>query len=211
MSEPSDRHALYALVVDDDGLIRMDAIDMLEEAEFRTFEASDGDKAMVLLAREQAVIVLLFTDVQMPGSRDGFAVARETARRWPHIAIVVASGSRSAGTRRPAGRGMLHRQAVHRRDGARPPEGHSAGRTEAGAAPELGVRYADPTLHGTSTAAPCMSPDRWAAIAALAWVSVNVRVRVTMPARGTTSKKPRASARVRFATECTDRSSQSSS
>jgi FixJ family two-component response regulator len=38
------------------------------------------------------VIVLLFTDVQMPGIRDGFAVARETARRWPHIAIVVASG-----------------------------------------------------------------------------------------------------------------------
>ncbi len=82
----------YALVVDDDGLIRMDAMDMLEDAGFRTFEASDGDTAIALLAQNHALIVLLFTDVQMPGSRDGFAVARETARQWPHIAIVVASG-----------------------------------------------------------------------------------------------------------------------
>lgn len=92
MSEPVQSPAPYALVVDDDGLIRMDAMDILQEAGFRTFEASDGDRAMALLAREHAVIVLLFTDVQMPGSRDGFAVAREAARQWPHIAIVVASG-----------------------------------------------------------------------------------------------------------------------
>jgi CheY-like chemotaxis protein len=92
MADTDDPSMPYALVVDDDGLIRMDAVDFLRDAGFRTFEASDGDKAMALLAREQAVIVLLFTDVQMPGTRDGFAVARETARRWPHIAIVVASG-----------------------------------------------------------------------------------------------------------------------
>ncbi len=92
MNDQADPSAPYALVVDDDGFIRMDAMDILREAGFRTFEASDGDKAMVLLAREHDLIVLLFTDVQMPGTRDGFAVARETARRWPHIAIVVASG-----------------------------------------------------------------------------------------------------------------------
>ncbi|MEL6061738.1 MULTISPECIES: response regulator [unclassified Methylobacterium] len=92
MSGSVQAPAPYALVVDDDGFIRMDAMDILAEAGFRTFEASDGDKAMALLGREHAAIVLLFTDVQMPGSRNGFAVARETASRWPHIAIVVASG-----------------------------------------------------------------------------------------------------------------------
>lgn len=35
---------------------------------------------------------LLFTDVQMPGSRDAFALARMTAERWPKIGILVASG-----------------------------------------------------------------------------------------------------------------------
>jgi CheY-like chemotaxis protein len=92
MTDSPAPSAPYALVVDDDGLIRMDAMDMLEDAGFRTFEASDGDTAIALLAQNHTLIVLLFTDVQMPGSRDGFAVARETARQWPHIAIVVASG-----------------------------------------------------------------------------------------------------------------------
>lgn len=97
MHELSASSEPYALVVDDDGLIRMDAAAILEEAGFRTFEASDGDKAIGLLAEQHALIVLLFTDVQMPGSRDGFAVARETARHWPHISIVVASGAAKPG------------------------------------------------------------------------------------------------------------------
>lgn len=92
MSQSPVSHAPYALVVDDDALIRMTAMDILEEAGFHTFEAADGDAAMALLADKHALIVLLFTDVQMPGSRNGFAVARETAGQWPHIAIVVASG-----------------------------------------------------------------------------------------------------------------------
>ena len=97
MSLPNAIPAPYALVVDDDALIRMTALDILEDAGFRTFEASDGDKAMALLAEQHSLIVLLFTDVQMPGSRDGFAVARETACQWPHIAIVVASGQARPG------------------------------------------------------------------------------------------------------------------
>lgn len=97
MTDPTDPSAPYALVVDDDGFIRMDAMHILQEAGFRTFEACDGDKAMALLARQHDLIVLLFTDVHMPGSRDGFAVARETARRWPNISIVVASGQAHPG------------------------------------------------------------------------------------------------------------------
>ncbi|WP_092045604.1 response regulator [Methylobacterium pseudosasicola] len=92
MSQQPNAPAPYALVVDDDALIRMDALDILSEAGFRTFEAADGDQAMAVLGQHHASIVLLFTDVQMPGSRNGFAVARETARHWPHISIVVASG-----------------------------------------------------------------------------------------------------------------------
>lgn len=48
--------------------------------------------ASVLDLSALVVAVDPFTDVQMPGSRNGFAVTCETARRWPHIAIVVASG-----------------------------------------------------------------------------------------------------------------------
>lgn len=97
MQTQPDASAPYALVVDDDGLIRMDVVDILGEAGFRTFEAETGDRAITLLEREQDCIVLLFSDVQMPGARDGFALARETAERWPHISIVIASGNLKPG------------------------------------------------------------------------------------------------------------------
>ena len=82
----------YALVVDDEGLSRMDAADILEQAGFRTLEAPTGDKALELLRQHHQEVALLFTDVQMPGEHDGFALARRTADAYPHISIVVASG-----------------------------------------------------------------------------------------------------------------------
>ncbi|MCJ2093341.1 response regulator [Methylobacterium sp. WL64] len=84
--------APYALVVEDEGLIRMDAVDILEQAGFRTLEAVTGDHAAELLRQHHQDVVLLFTDVEMPGSRNGFTLARETAQAYPHISIVVASG-----------------------------------------------------------------------------------------------------------------------
>lgn len=83
----------FALVVDDDMMILMDACAILEEAGFRPLEATTADEALDVLAQYDGQVQLLFTDVQMPGSRDGFALARETAARWPHIKILVASGN----------------------------------------------------------------------------------------------------------------------
>jgi CheY-like chemotaxis protein len=37
-------------------------------------------------------IVLLFTDVQMPGSMDGLKLAHAVRNRWPPIKIVIVSG-----------------------------------------------------------------------------------------------------------------------
>ena len=85
--------APYAVVVDDDAPIRMAAASILEDAGFLTFAAKDADEAEALLVENGASITLLFTNVRMPGSRDGFALARFVSRTWPHIAIVVASGA----------------------------------------------------------------------------------------------------------------------
>jgi len=82
----------YALVVDDDAIILMNACDILEEAGFRFFEAGSGDEALALLEDSHESITLLFTDVEMPGDTDGFALARHVAQHWPDIEIVVVSG-----------------------------------------------------------------------------------------------------------------------
>lgn len=90
-SQPSSSSP-HALVVDDNSLIRMNAADILEDAGFQTLEASHVEEALSVLREHHPKIVLLFTDVQMPGELDGFALARHTAAHWPHISIVVASG-----------------------------------------------------------------------------------------------------------------------
>lgn len=82
----------YALIVDDDGLLRMIVVEILERVGFRTLEAGDGDEAIVVLEQHHRDVTLLFSDVEMPGSRDGFALAREVAVRWSSIALVIASG-----------------------------------------------------------------------------------------------------------------------
>ena len=82
----------YALVVDDDFLIRMDTMEILIQAGFQVLDAEHGDAAIELLKARHPEVTLLFTDVQMPGELDGFALARSVAVCWPHISIVVASG-----------------------------------------------------------------------------------------------------------------------
>lgn len=82
----------FAVVVDDDTLILMNASDILSDAGFRTLEASNGDQAKEIIESAGQSIVLLFTDVEMPGETDGFALARYVAEQWPDIEIVVASG-----------------------------------------------------------------------------------------------------------------------
>ena len=83
----------YALAVDDDPLILMDARSILEDAGYRCHEADDGDGAIDLLGQKAEQIMLLFSDVEMPGSLDGFELARKVFATWPWIDIVIASGS----------------------------------------------------------------------------------------------------------------------
>ena len=83
----------YAVVVDDDPFILMHACDILEEAGFRFHEASTGKEAKTLLADHADDVTLLFSDVEMPGDTDGFALAHYVAEHWPWIEIVIASGN----------------------------------------------------------------------------------------------------------------------
>ena len=87
----------YALVVDDDEIILLAAVDILDEAGFRTLMASSAEEAIAGLEAHGLDVALLFTDVEMPGALDGFALARAVAARWPEIGILVSSGNRQPG------------------------------------------------------------------------------------------------------------------
>jgi CheY-like chemotaxis protein len=79
------------LVVEDEMLLRMKAVDMVEDAGYISAEATDADEALAIL-QSRSDIALLFTDVQMPGSMNGLQLAHVVHERWPPIKIILASG-----------------------------------------------------------------------------------------------------------------------
>jgi CheY-like chemotaxis protein len=80
------------LVVEDEMLLRMRAVDMVEDAGYTPVEAIDADEAVKIL-ESRSDIALIFTDIQMPGSMDGLGLAQAVHERWPPIKIIVVSGA----------------------------------------------------------------------------------------------------------------------
>jgi two-component sensor histidine kinase/DNA-binding response OmpR family regulator len=85
------RPAPIVLVVEDEMVLRMRAVDIVEDAGFVPIEAVSADQALEILESRDD-ISLLFTDIQMPGSMDGLKLAHAVHTRWPHIKIILVSG-----------------------------------------------------------------------------------------------------------------------
>ena len=79
------------LVVEDEMMLRMRAVDIVEDAGFTPIEAVNADEALAIL-ESRLDIELLFTDIQMPGSMDGLRLAHAVRERWPSIKIILVSG-----------------------------------------------------------------------------------------------------------------------
>ena len=93
MSDDIDRRTFAVLVVEDDPLLLIDAIDMVEDAGFTAYGARSADAAIEMMEAHPDIRVL-FTDVDMPGSMDGLKLAKSVRDRWPPVTIMVTSGLR---------------------------------------------------------------------------------------------------------------------
>ena len=83
--------AIYVLVVEDEYLSRLHAVNLVEDAGYIAVEASNADEAIrILEARKDIRIV--FTDIDMPGSMDGLKLAHAIRKRWPPIELIITSG-----------------------------------------------------------------------------------------------------------------------
>jgi CheY-like chemotaxis protein len=85
------RTPAVVLIVEDEMLLRMRAVDMVEDAGYTPLEALDAAEAVAIL-ESRSDIALICTDVQMPGKMDGLGLARAVHERWPSIKIIVVSG-----------------------------------------------------------------------------------------------------------------------
>jgi CheY-like chemotaxis protein len=79
------------LLVEDELLVRLTQVEILRDAEFWVVEAQDADEAFDLLKKRRDISIVL-TDVNMPGSIDGFEFARLVRQGWPDVGILVISG-----------------------------------------------------------------------------------------------------------------------
>jgi two-component sensor histidine kinase len=90
------------LIVEDEMILRMRAVDIVEDAGFFPVEAVNADEAISIL-ESRSDISLLFTDIQMPGSIDGLMLAHAVHDRWPSIKIILVSGQvKPSDAERPA-------------------------------------------------------------------------------------------------------------
>ena len=78
------------LVVEDEPLVRMVAVEALQDAGYVTLEAGTADEAIQLM-ETCPEIRLVFTDVHMPGSMDGVKLAAAVQKRWPPVRIILTS------------------------------------------------------------------------------------------------------------------------
>ena len=88
---------MKVLVVEDDDLVRIVAVDALEDAGFEVIEATTGEQA-IAVCRER-VADALFTDISLPGSVDGWDIAEHCREHDPHLPVVYATGHSSLANR----------------------------------------------------------------------------------------------------------------
>ncbi len=91
-SEPVPASAAVILVVEDDVMVRALAADYLRGCGYEIVEAGGADEAIRILQADRR-IGIVFSDVNMPGSMDGFGLARWLRRERPALKLILTSGT----------------------------------------------------------------------------------------------------------------------
>jgi DNA-binding NtrC family response regulator len=99
----AERRSLV-LVVDDEMLVREDALDLLGRAGIEVRGFCSASDVLAFLRDHSEETAAVFTDIWMESATEGVELARTIQAKWPWIALVVTSG----GTARPPS-GLPHK------------------------------------------------------------------------------------------------------
>lgn len=80
------------LIVEDEILVRMVLADYLQDCGFKIIEAANADEALAFINEPSVQVDLVFSDVRMPGSIDGFALATWLLKHHREIPVILTSG-----------------------------------------------------------------------------------------------------------------------
>jgi CheY-like chemotaxis protein len=93
VSEQSSAYTV--LVVEDDMMVRMPIAEYLRDCGYTVLEAGDAAEAIATV-HDAGPVNLVFSDVRMPGSMDGFGLARWLRTHYPDLPILLTSGYNSS-------------------------------------------------------------------------------------------------------------------
>lgn len=82
---------ILVLVVEDEPLLRINAVTFIEDAGYEVLEAGTADHAIELL-ESHPDIGIVFSDIDLPGSLNGIRLCAVVNRRWPPIKLILTSG-----------------------------------------------------------------------------------------------------------------------
>jgi DNA-binding NtrC family response regulator len=80
------------LVVESESVIRLNTVQMIEDAGYAAIEASNPSDAMTIL-EGRGDVRAVFTDIRMSSSPNGMGWAFAVRNRWPSINVIVTSTS----------------------------------------------------------------------------------------------------------------------
>jgi CheY-like chemotaxis protein len=78
------------LIAEDEAMLRLIAVELLQDAGFQVFEASDGVEALELL-KANPQIALLVSDVKMP-RMDGYSLVEAGLALRPDLKVLMMTG-----------------------------------------------------------------------------------------------------------------------
>jgi CheY-like chemotaxis protein len=77
------------LVVEDEVLIRTAIAEYLRHCGYRVVEAASADEALVVLQEKAIQVNIVFSDIRMPGSLDGFGLAQWVRKHRPGLQVIL--------------------------------------------------------------------------------------------------------------------------
>jgi DNA-binding NtrC family response regulator len=78
------------LVANDEVLIRLAISEYLRDCGYRVIEAANADEVISVLRQVQIKVDIVFTDIKMPGSMDGFGLSQWIRANRPGLDVVLA-------------------------------------------------------------------------------------------------------------------------
>ncbi len=78
------------LVVEDKVIIRMNVSEYLRSCGYKVIEAANGDEALKVLKSPKIRVDIVFSDVQLPGTLDGFGLSQWIRTHRPEVRILLA-------------------------------------------------------------------------------------------------------------------------